>query len=433
MKHFGTDGIRCKENIFTEEYLTKIASGLVFIGAKRVIFGRDPRTSGPRMEKTMSKVLVEHGVEVLSAGMVPTPVLAYLTKFYRCDYGIMLSASHNPPEYNGVKLFSANGSKVAERVELAVEDYIDNGGILPENDKKEIRSVDGAEEYINYILSSVNVDLSGLRIALDTANGATSLIAPQIFRKAGAEVFPFNTETDGIRINENCGATVPSALVKVMSENGFDLGFTYDGDGDRVMCVKNGKVFNGDHLMYAHCKEMKKSGTLVKNTMVGTVMSNLGTEKACERSGINLVRTGVGDKCVFREMEKCGYNVGGEESGHIIFTDYMPTGDGILASVLTAKLDKAVGIDILDDITEYPSVSDCIVCGKAEVARFNESEELKAYLANIDKEYRTVVRPSGTEPKIRILVEAESLERAREKCAEIKKRIEEKIYESIQV
>jgi len=433
MKHFGTDGIRGKEEIFTEEYLTKIASGLVSIGIKKVIFGRDPRTSGPRMEKTMAAVLARYGVEVLLAGMIPTPVLSFLTKFYGCDCGVMLSASHNPPEYNGVKLFSSTGSKASEETELAVEKYIDEGGKLPAAEDGSITSVDGAENYINYVLGCLKPDLRGLKVALDTANGATSVIAPQIFERAGAIVRAFNTETDGININNNCGATVPATLLKIVESGDYDIGFTYDGDGDRVMCVSGGKIFNGDHIMYVHCKSMKEKGTLVDNVMVGTVMSNLGTEKACENHGIKLIRTSVGDKCVYREMEKHGYNVGGEESGHLIFTDYMPTGDGILSSVLTAVLDKVKPIKELDDIVEYPSVSDFILCGKEEVEKFKTNPELKRYLSNIDSEYRTVIRPSGTEPKIRILVEAESSEKARAKCAEIKKFIEEKIYESIQV
>lgn len=430
MKHFGTDGIRCKENIFTEEYLTRISEGIARLPrCEKVIIGRDPRESGLRIEKTMAKVLSDCGKTVLIAGMVPTPVLAFLTKRHGCDYGIMLSASHNPPEYNGVKLFSAEGNKVSEEIELEVEDYID-GEEKAEyvGDGKIEKVCDGGKEYIDYLMKKVNpVRLKGVKIALDAANGATSVIAPEIFREAGAEVDAYFTDTDGKEINKDCGATVPGTLFKIMEKGGYDIGFTYDGDGDRVMCVQGGKIYNGDHLMYVHCKDMKARGKLVDDTMVGTVMSNLGTEAACKKAGINLVRTAVGDKCVFREMEKHGYNVGGEESGHMIFTDYMPTGDGILASLLTAELNEVTPLNVADDIKEYPSVSDCVICDKEAVYKFRTDAEIKNYIDNIDKEYRTVIRPSGTEPKIRILVEAEDLEKAKKKCAEIKKFIEEKV------
>lgn len=428
MKHFGTDGIRCKESEFTDEYLIGIALGIAYLkDCKRVIIGRDPRISGVRLEKKLSEVISENGVEVLIAGMVPTPVLAYLTKHHSCDYGIMLSASHNPPEYNGIKLFSSNGSKVSAEVEESVERVIDSGIMLLRYSKCSITHVDGASAYIDYILRKVKPDLNGIKVLLDTANGATSTIAPEIFARAGAKVTALNTETDGININCGCGATVPSFLTEAMKKDDYDIGFTYDGDGDRVMCCQGGKLLNGDHIMYVICKDMLKRGELVENTMVGTVMSNLGTEKACNKAGIRLLRTAVGDKCVYREMELKGYNVGGEESGHIILSDYMPTGDGILASLIAAKMNLEFSLSQSDDIIECPSVTDCVMCDKEAIAKFNADEEIKEYLQNIDSSYRTVIRPSGTEPKIRILVESEDEEKAVIKAEEIKRLIEERI------
>ena len=220
---------------------------------------------------------------------------------------------------------------------------------------------------------------------------------------------------------------MPKFLLEKCQGRDYDIAFTYDGDGDRVMCVQDGKIFNGDHLMYVHCKDMMTRGELVENTMVGTVMSNLGTEKACKAAGINLVRTAVGDKCVYREMVKKGYNVGGEESGHMIFSDYLKTGDGILASLLTACLNMKKRVSEADDIVECPSVSDCIICDKEAIAKFNASEEIKEFLSSVSSEYRIVVRPSGTEPKIRILVEAEQTEKASAFASEIKKYIEERV------
>ncbi len=428
MKHFGTDGIRLKAEKFTEEYLTKIALGIAYLPhCDKVIIGRDPRESGERMEKTLARVISENGAEVLLAGMVPTPCLAYLTEFYGCDYGIMLSASHNPPEYNGVKLFDCNGCKVSGETEEAVEKSIDSGIMLLRYTASVIKRVDGAKHYEDYLLEKIDPNFAGMKIVLDCSNGATSLIAPEAFTRAGAEVFPFYTETDGKNINLHCGATVPETLVKLTEKNECDIAFTFDGDGDRLMCVQNGKIFNGDHLMYVHAKALKGQGKLVKNTMVGTVMSNMGTEIACLNAGINLVRTQVGDKYVHREMEKFGYNLGGEESGHVIFSDYMPTGDGICAALLTAKLNKIKRIAEEDDIVEFPSVGDAVVCSPEGMEKFRNDGEISEYIKNIGKEFRTVIRPSGTEPKIRILVECADGAKAKEKAAEIKKFIEERI------
>jgi phosphoglucosamine mutase len=425
MKHFGTDGIRALNEKFDEDYLKKVALGIASLGEDMtIVVGRDPRISGQFIENELTKTLTKYGVNIISAGMVPTPTLAFLTKLLKCNYGIMLSASHNPPEYNGIKLFSCKGEKVTEEVENSVEKVIDNPIYPPEKAGKKSQ-FNGEKEYIDFILSSINTDLSGIKVLLDTANGATSIIAPEIFKLAGAVVVQKKGEVDGIHINENCGATVPTYLLAEMSKSDCDIGFTYDGDGDRVMCVYKNKIYNGDHLMYVHCKAMKEIGTLVKNTMVGTVMSNLGTEKACKKSGINLVRANVGDKYVYREMVKNGYNVGGEESGHMIFSDYVPTGDGIISSLLTAKLNKVKPIDTVDDIIECPSVTDCIICDKKAVNSFKESKKIAEYLGSISSDYRMVIRPSGTEPKIRILVESEKLEDAQNKAKEIKKFIEE--------
>lgn len=427
MKYFGTDGIRALNEIFTDSYLRKIAYGIATLGENmKIVIGRDPRLSGQYIEKVMKTALCDHGLKIISVGMVPSPTLAYLTKFLQCDYGIMLSASHNPPEYNGIKLFNSQGEKVTEEIELKVESGIDNF-VKTQQKVGEITYFDGNQEYITHLISMIKPDLNGLRVLMDTANGATSIIAPRLFTLAGAKVTQIKGETDGKHINENCGATVPNFLLQEMEKDDYDIGFTFDGDGDRVMCGYKGKIYNGDHIMYIHCKDMMAKNSLHGNAMVSTVMSNLGTEKACERSGIKLVRANVGDKHVYREMLAKGYNVGGEESGHVIFKDYVNTGDGIVSALLTALLSKRTNIDILDDIVEYPSVTDCIICDKASMKKFNDSAEIKEYLAKIGKDFRTVIRPSGTEPKIRILVESEYSENAKNKAKEIKKFIEEQI------
>jgi phosphoglucosamine mutase len=427
MKHFGTDGIRTLNECFTESYLQKIALGIASLEKDiTVTIGRDTRVSGLYIENELTKTLIKNGVNVISVGMVPSPTLAYLTQTLNCEYGIMLSASHNPPEYNGIKLFNSSGEKVSEEIELKVESVIDNP-IKGYEIQGKVTSFDGNENYIQYLLEKVKPDLKGIKVLLDTANGATSTIAPRLFTLAGAEVTQIKGETDGININKDCGATATDCIMREMAKGDFDIGFSFDGDGDRVQCVYKGKLYNGDHIMYVHSKVMKKKNTLVDNVMVTTVMSNLGTERACEKSGIKLVRASVGDKHVYKEMQKHGYNVGGEESGHVIFSDYMKTGDGMVTALLTACLNLEISLDLLDDIVEYPSVSDKIMCGKESVKKFNESKEIKEYLTSIGRDYRTVVRPSGTEPMVRILVESENLKDAKNKANEIKEFIKERI------
>lgn len=422
MSHFGTDGIRAKAAEFSAEYLYKIAdAALAVLPKAKIVLGRDTRISGPFIEKELAGRLAQKGGEVLIAGMTATPTLAYLTKHLSADFGIMISASHNPPEYNGIKFFSSSAEKISDETEKAIEFFIDNPKQIPNAERaKDISYFDGDSEYIDFLVHSLKPDIAGMRICLDCANGATANIAPELFKRLGAKVTVFNNNTGGSDINEGCGATKPEFLMQKMEEGGFDIGFSYDGDGDRIMVAEKGKLFDGDHLMYVHARSMKQKGLLKHDTIVATIMSNMGTETACKKCGLKLVRTPVGDKFVHREMMKNGYNIGGEESGHIIFSDYMKTGDGILASLLTAMLAKETYLASLDDITEYPKAAESYMCDKAAAQRFYADEQIQDYLKNLDFEGRAVVRPSGTEPKIRILVEAADKQLAQQKAKEIK-------------
>lgn len=426
MKHFGTDGIRALGNVFNEEYLSKIAYGIANLGCKKIVIGRDTRTSGSFIENKVAEYLSQKGVDVIKAGIIPSPTLAYLTTYLQCDYGIVLSASHNPPEYNGIKLFSSTGEKISEETELIIEKFIETPFYLADK-QGSVTEYEGGKHYIDYLIDIIKPDLRGMKIMLDTCNGATTVIAKDLFIRAGADVSVINEERDGININNGCGATVPNCLKNAMKNKNFDIGFSFDGDGDRVICIVNDKKFNGDHIMYVHCKDMIKQNKLNDNVMVGTVMSNLGTEIACKRWGIKLIRTGVGDKKVFQEMKKNNYNLGGEESGHIIFSDYLRTGDGMLSALLTAILHQKVPIDTLDDIVECPSVTDCVMSDKEGINNFNNSKVIKEFLEGIGEKFRIVVRPSGTEPKIRILVESEDLGQAKELASKIKEVISENI------
>ena len=303
LHHFGTDGIRMKNEVFTPEYLKKIAYGIIYLKhSMTIVIGRDPRLSGKYIEKELIKHFIASGVEVINVGMVPTPTLAFLTNLYGADYGIMLSASHNPPEFNGIKLFNSDGEKVSEETEFNVEKIIDDKNYLPQKGNGKIIIKNGDNDYIDYVINKINPDLKGVKVIIDTANGATSDIAPKLFERAGATITQLKNETDGININNNCGATKIEFLQNEMAKGNYDIGFAYDGDGDRVKCIANGKIFDGDHLMYCHSKDWMEQNKLPDNAMVGTIMSNLGTEKACKKNGIKLMRVGFGDKFVLREM-----------------------------------------------------------------------------------------------------------------------------------
>lgn len=422
MRHFGTDGIRGKAEIFTKEYLKKVARAtLSALPNAKVVIGRDTRESGQFIENQLADALLEYGGRVVVIGMVATPVLAYITQQLKGDFGIMISASHNQPEYNGIKFFSDKAEKLRDEQEKKIDFFIDNPQEIPPQEK--IHSKEfyyGDEDYINFLIDSLKPNIKGMKVCLDCANGSASNIAPMLFAKLGAKVTALKTGTTGKDINDGCGATSIEYLETKMLEGDYDIGFSYDGDGDRIKAMQKGKLFDGDHLMYVHGRIMMKEGKLNNNTIVGTIMSNMGTQIACESKGITLLRTGVGDKFVQRKMMECGHNVGGEESGHIIFGDYMKTGDGILASLLTAMLAKNHSLIELDDIVEYPKVIDCYKCNKETVERYYADEEIQKYLNQLKFDGRFVVRPSGTEPIIRILVEALDQKLAEQKAAEIK-------------
>lgn len=422
MNHFGTDGIRAKAQVFTKEYLNRIALATLKVKPEaKIIIGRDTRESGLDIETFLSDSITKYGGKVIITGITATPVIAFLTKKLSGDFGIMISASHNPPEYNGIKFFSGTGEKISDETENKIDYYIDNcdePDSVSHNNYKEYYN--GDNDYIEYLTKMIKPDIKGMKVCIDCANGGTSQVAPMLFASLGATVKTFKNNITGKDINEGCGATCPEFLLNEMKKGDYDIGFSYDGDGDRLMTVCDNKLLNGDHLMYVHGKIMKEKNKLNNNTIVGTVMSNMGTEIACNEAGINLVRANVGDKFVHREMIKNGYNIGGEESGHIIFSDYMKTGDGILASLLTAMLAKDYSIVELDDIEEYPKAIESYMCSKETANIFKQDTEIQDYLKNLDFEGRAVVRPSGTEPKIRIMVEAKEQKLAETKAKEIK-------------
>jgi phosphoglucosamine mutase len=417
MKYFGTDGIRGEREIFTEDMIRKVsyAATRLFPNSK-ILLARDTRESGERILGLFIRFLTEYGADVISAGMTPTPVASFLTRAHACGAGIMISASHNPPEYNGIKFFAADGRKIDDETEERIEYFIDRAQAADKNTPRGIfMEIEGDDEYTAHIFALLKPDLAHTKIIMDTANGATAVLAPKLFRALGADVTVIHGETDGKRINENCGATCIGTLTEAMKTGGYDWGFSYDGDGDRLFAVKNGQILDGDHIMYIATRYFLKNNRLRRPVMVGTVMTNLGVEVTAKKRGITLIRTPVGDKCVSAAMAAGGYCVGGETSGHLIFSDYQNTGDGILSSLILARIGLCEDVFSLDDIQEYPQTMINIKTTAEKIKRFKESAVIKEFLESAEKqtEGRIVVRASGTEPKIRIMTEEKSKEKGR--------------------
>lgn len=419
--HFGTDGIRAKEDYFTEDFLLKFASALFLkFGKVRVFIGRDTRSSGYRIARRLGEELRLYGIDVYDGGVLPTPALAFLCALKGCDVGIMVSASHNGPEYNGIKLFKGNGAKIDKSVEKDLENLF-LSPVCPIRGRQGNYYEVGKEEYIAFFKENFGEDIVGAKVLIDCCYGATAYLASTIFETLGCQVEGLHNSWDGDKINVECGATNLEKLIKEEKKNNYDISFAYDGDGDRVMVVKNGRVYNGDHVVYAYANYLDALGRLGKRGVVGTLTSNLGLEKALESKGIMLYRAQVGDRQVFEEMVKNELIVGGESSGHVIFREYTNTGDGILTSVIACIMDAKMGLEKLVDMVDYPQEETFVECGEKEKEVFRASSTIKERIKELtNRDVRIVVRPSGTEPKIRIRVESERYERAREIASEIK-------------
>lgn len=424
MKYFGTDGIRGFSTMFTSDFLEKTAQAVkAFYGKINVVIARDPRTGGADLVKTFSYFMAKAGIRVTDAGMLPTPALAYLTRARGAEIGVMVSASHNPPEYNGLKFFSGKGAKISTAEEEALEALIDSSVFREEEGGDYIVYDDGLEDYLTAVRAAFRPDLKGLKVLIDGASGAAGGAAAALFCGFGAAVTAVNAEGDGTRINVGTGAAHPEFLLKESTASDADIAFSYDGDGDRVMAAVKGKLIDGDRMMYAAAKYFSAKNMLSPPVLVGTVMTNMGMEKALSDIGITLKRTPVGDKYVSALMEEGGYPIGGERSGHIIFSAFESTGDGILTSLITAAAAKESGdIVAYSDYGEYPTATDEIAAdeeGKKIFAGSAEIAAFKAYLES-DMDGRIVARPSGTEPVIRLTAEEKDGEKAQKAVAEIK-------------
>lgn len=451
-KYFGTDGIRRIANTeLTPELVYKVAKAGAYVLSKHtdhtptILIGRDTRISGTLIESAMTAGFLSYGANVKLLGVIPTPAVAYLTRKLKADAGVVISASHNTFEFNGIKYFSNKGTKIPDSLEEEIEEVMDSGKI------EELTAVsnkigvsenreDLLDEYVYFFRKNFddifdNLDKKNFKVALDTANGATSVVAEKVFKVLGIPYEIINNTPDGININDNCGSTHLDMLKKYVVDNKLSLGVAYDGDGDRCLAVdENGEEIDGDKIMAIISQYLREKGKLKKDTIVATVMSNLGLHKYARDNGLELLQTKVGDRYVLEQMLKEGFNLGGEQSGHVILLDYNPTGDGILTSLMliTAILEKGQKpSEVASVIKLYPQV---LINAKVDSNKkydYEKDNEIKSAIDKLEKEFagngRVLIRPSGTEPLVRVMIEGENQEDITVKARKIADLIEKKI------
>ncbi|HEM3247204.1 TPA: phosphoglucosamine mutase [Streptococcus suis] len=424
-KYFGTDGVRGEANVeLTPELAFKLGrfGGYVLsqheTDVPRVFVARDTRISGQMLEAALIAGLLSVGIHVYKLGVLATPGVAHLVKTEKASAGVMISASHNPAQDNGIKFFAGDGFKLDDALEAEIEALLDaEEDTLPRPSAQGLGDVveypEGLRKYQQFLVST-GTDLDGMKVALDTANGAAATSARQIFVDLGADLTVMAEKPDGLNINEGVGSTHPEKLQELVKETGSQIGLAFDGDSDRLIAVdENGDLVDGDRIMYIVGKYLADRGLLAKNTIVTTVMSNLGFHKALDREGIEKAVTAVGDRYVVEEMRKEGYNVGGEQSGHVILMDYNTTGDGQLIAVQLTKIMKETGkklSELAAEVTIYPQK---LVNIRVENSMKDKAMEVPAIAAIIEKmeaemagNGRILVRPSGTEPLLRVMAEA---------------------------
>jgi len=443
---FGTDGVRGMAN---RELTARLAFKLGQAGAHvltlayhkpRILVGRDTRISGDMLEAALVAGICSVGAEAMTAGVIPTPAVAYLTRNYGADAGVVISASHNSMEYNGIKFFDREGYKLPDALEDRVESIIlqdseelplpvggDVGGIV------EVRNA--VEDYIAFLKEAIDVDLAGLKVVLDCANGAAYQTAPRLFAEMGAEVTVLYDTPDGTNINDRCGSTHPKMIQAAVVENGADVGLAFDGDADRLIAVdEHGQLVDGDQIMLVCALDMKQKGILAQDTVVTTVMSNMGLDLALKKAGCPYVKTQVGDRYVLEEMRKNSYSLGGEQSGHVIFLDHNTTGDGVLTAL------KLVGVmrhskkplsELAAQMEKLPQVLINAKVHNGAKDTYMENAEIAKAIKQIEKDFhgegRVLIRSSGTEPLVRVMIEGRDQAVIEEKAVALANLIESKL------
>jgi phosphoglucosamine mutase len=438
VKLFGTDGIRGKANHYpmTGEIAFEVGRAAAYVlrkknGRNKILIGKDTRLSGYMLESALTSGICSMGTNVALVGPMPTPGIAFVTRSLRVDAGVVISASHNPYDDNGIKFFSSDGFKLPDAIESEIEKTMFSQRlekIRPEGAGigKAVRIDDASGRYIEYVKSSFpkGRTLEGMKIVIDCSNGSAYKITPDVLKELGANVIAINDKPDGININANCGATHPEAMQRSVLEHKADIGIAHDGDADRtIICDERGEIVDGDKLMAICALDLKKDGKLNGNTIVATVMSNIGFELFLKKSGIKVLRTKVGDRYVVEEMVKKGCNLGGEQSGHIIFLDYNTTGDGPITALqilsTMCRREKSLS-ELASYIPIYPQVLVNVPVKK--IKNIDDIPKIKTAIKKADKKLengRILVRPSGTEPKIRVMVEGDNMDGITELAEEI--------------
>ena len=432
MALFGTDGVRGIANVdLTAELAVDLAIAAAHvlgeIGAfaghrPKAIVGQDSRASGDFLESAIVAGLTSAGVDVYRVGVLPTPAIAYLVKESNADLGVMISASHNPMPDNGIKFFAKGGDKLADIVEAQIESRLGEPWDRPVglNVGRIVQDESAKERYIKYLLSTITENLNGLKVVVDCANGAASYVAPDVYEKAGAKVTAISAAPTGWNINENCGSTHLDGLIAQVKATGADIGIAHDGDADRcILIAANGEVIDGDYILNILANDWLSLGKLAKNTVVGTVMSNLGFIKSMESIGVGIEKTAVGDRYVLECMLENSYNLGGEQSGHVIMRDFSNTGDGLLTALqvmqIMVKTHKTL-INLSSNMQKYPQV--LINVKDVEKDKLTANQVIQEAIINAEKELagigRVLIRASGTESLVRVIVEANELQTAQE-------------------
>lgn len=443
-KYFGTDGIRRIANTeLTPELVYKVAKAGAYALSKHtnktptILIGRDTRLSGTLIESAMTAGFLSYGANVKQLGVIPTPGVAYLTKRLKADASVVISASHNTYDFNGIKYFSNKGMKIPDEIEEEIEEIMDSGRLdelTAHSDKIGVAEdrQDLIEEYVFFFRKIFeenleNFDKENFIVGLDVANGATYKVAEQVFKKLNINYEIINNEPNGININDNCGSTHIENLKKLVIQKHLNLGIAYDGDGDRCLAVdENGNEIDGDMILAIFANYLKEKGKLKKDTVVATIMSNLGLKKFAQNNNLNFEETKVGDRYVLERMLKEGYNLGGEQSGHIILLDYNPTGDGILTSLMLIQimLEKQAKLsELCKVIKKYPQVLINVKVNNDKKKNCETDEEIQGEVKKLQEEFkdngRVLVRASGTEPIIRVMIEGENQADIEEKAQKL--------------
>ncbi|MDF3000092.1 MAG: phosphoglucosamine mutase [Bacillota bacterium] len=427
---FGTDGVRGVANSeLTPELAFNLGKAGAYVLSKDqqrpvVLIAKDTRISGDMLEDAISAGILAMGGNVIKAGVLPTPAVAYLVKYYQADAGVVISASHNPFEYNGIKFFNGEGFKLDDDIEDEIEDIIlrnidVNSHITGDRLGRCLEAEEDAIAlYAEFLKKTADMDLSGMKLVIDCANGASYKVAEKVFRELGAEVTAIHNQPDGVNINERCGSTHPEELQKLVVSSQADMGLAFDGDADRLIAVDElGRLIDGDKMIYICAKMLKHNEALPGDKVTATVMSNIGFHRALTKIGCNVETTQVGDRYVLESMLKTGCVIGGEQSGHIIFLNHTTTGDGILSALQLLKAVRESGIKpsiLADEVTIYPQVLKNARIKNENKKKYLSDPEISAEIERLESmmagEGRVLIRPSGTEPLVRVMIEGKDIE-----------------------